>query len=138
MFSHASKLRKLYLSSNTPDIDEFDVGLDKIARSFPSLNLLGLNYQHGSRAFKAGGSAEALTIGNVCILELSSWKLNKEFAAWIAGFLEHCPNLKQLTTACKVSDLKPGDSALQSATFNELMSQILQPYSHVATKFVYL
>ncbi|KAI5083644.1 hypothetical protein GOP47_0003387 [Adiantum capillus-veneris] len=136
MFSRAINLRKLYLPSNTPNIDEFDVGFDKIAKSFPNLYLLGLNYRPGLRAFKAGGSAEALTFGSVTILELTSWKPNKEFAAWIAGFLEHCPNLKQLTTACKVSDLKPGDSGPQSAEFNKLMSQILQPYPHVATKYV--
>lgn len=139
LFARASNLRKLHLSNCIPDGYKFNIGLDKIALSFPHLSVLSLNYEHACEAFVPSSSSIKLpTFANITVLKLCTPKFNKQFTRWVADFLRQCPQLEQLKISGGVGSGKRERVNERMAEFTSDMIQIMRLYPGVDIEFFFM
>lgn len=120
---------------------EENMDLGALAACCPGLYELSLGYDYsGFPELKTVGGAPVV-FHRVCLLEVSSARIDTHFAAWLQELVKRCPSLKRLVVrgvlSSQLSDAKGQEDYQMVADFTTAMVRLMRKLSHVAVEFHY-
>lgn len=132
-----SKLYKFTARGGLPEKRLID--LDEIARMFPQLNEISVDYQN---AFFDGSAQQPRLLMEMANLELHAVMLPEDcipLSKWIDGLINRCPSLKSIVI---VLDMALTTAPVEHYEFigelSSLLIQIMRPRPHIHVSFQFL